>query len=363
MNTIDQLAEIGTSTWLDDLSRERLTSGNLKELLSSKSIVGVTTNPAIFAAAMSKGTAYDEQIAELKSQHATVDDAVYAMSIDDVRDACDIFADTFATSGGKDGRVSIEVDPRISADRDATLTQARELWKKVDRENVMIKIPATEGSLPAITDALAEGISVNVTLIFSVARYRQVIAAYLEGIRRAADAGLDVSKIHSVASFFVSRVDTEVDKRLEAIGTDEALALRGKAGLANARLAYAAFRERFGAEELPSGANVQRPLWASTGVKNPEYPADLYVSELAGPDTVNTMPEKTLDAVLESGQLHGDTLTGTADESGEVFRQLDEVGIDLDDVFSVLEREGVEKFVASWSELLESMGTRISEEQ
>lgn len=354
MNAIKELAELGTSTWLDDLSRDRIDTGNLKEVIDNKGVVGVTTNPAIFAAAMSKGTAYDAQIAELKAAGEPADRAVYAMSIKDVQAACDIFADIFEATGGADGRVSIEVDPRISADRDATLEQARELWSKVDRPNVMIKIPATPESLPAVSDALAEGISVNVTLIFSVARYREVVAAYLDGVRRAEDP----SKVHSVASFFVSRLDTEVDKRLEKIGTEEALALRGKAGVANARRAYAVFKELF--EDLPEGAHVQRPLWASTGVKNPEYPATLYVTELAGPDTVNTMPEATIDAVLEQGGLHGDTLNGTAEEAEKIFQQLDEVGIDLEDVFAVLEREGVEKFVDAWTELLDSMDERLS---
>lgn len=358
MTHIDELAALGTSTWLDDLSRDRITSGNLAELIESKSIVGVTTNPAIFAAAMTKGDSYDAQIAELKESGAAVDEAVYAMSVDDVRDACDILLPVYERTGGQDGRVSIEVDPRISADHDATIAQARELWNKVDRPNVMIKIPATPESIPAITDALAEGISVNVTLIFSVARYREVIAAYREGVQKAAENGLDVSQIHSVASFFVSRLDVEVDRRLEGIGTGEALALRGKAGVANAQRAYAVFQE-IGRKDLPEGANVQRPLWASTGVKNPDYPATLYVTELAGPETVNTMPEPTIDAVLEQGGLHGDTLSGTAEEAQAVFEQLVAVGIDMEDVFAVLEREGVEKFVASWTELLDSMEARL----
>lgn len=358
MTHIDELASLGTSTWLDDLSRDRITSGNLQEIIDSKSVVGVTTNPSIFAAAMSKGTAYDEQIASLKEAGAAVDEAVYAMTIDDVRDACDILMPLYESTGGRDGRVSIEVDPRISADHDATIAQARQLWSRVDRPNVMIKIPATADSIPAITDALAEGISVNVTLIFSVARYREVIAAYRTGVQKAAAAGLDVSQIRSVASFFVSRLDVEVDRRLEEIGTEEALALRGKAGVANARRAYAVFRE-IGAKDLPEGANLQRPLWASTGVKNPDYPATLYVTELAGPDTVNTMPEPTIDAVLEQGGLHGDTLTGTAEEAEQVFQQLVAVGIDMDDVFEVLEREGVDKFVASWSDLLDSMAAEL----
>ncbi|QGU04658.1 transaldolase [Corynebacterium comes] len=358
MTHIDELASLGTSTWLDDLSRERITSGNLQQIIDSKSVVGVTTNPSIFAAAMSSGDAYDEQIAALKEAGAAVDEAVYAMTIDDVRDACDILMPIYEATGGRDGRVSIEVDPRISADHDATISQARQLWSRVDRPNVMIKIPATADSIPAITDALAEGISVNVTLIFSVARYREVIAAYRTGVQKAAEAGVDVSKIRSVASFFVSRLDVEVDRRLEEIGTEEALALRGKAGVANARRAYAVFQE-IGGRDLPEGSNLQRPLWASTGVKNPNYPATLYVTELAGPDTVNTMPEPTIDAVLEQGGLHGDTLTGTSEEAQKVFEQLVAVGIDMDDVFEVLEREGVEKFVASWSELLDSMATQL----
>ncbi|MEX3503961.1 transaldolase [Corynebacterium sp. LK2510] len=356
MSYIDELYEIGTSTWLDDLSRDRITSGNLDEVRASKSVVGVTTNPAIFAKAMSVGTAYDDQIAQLKANQSEVDAAVYAMSVDDVRDACDIFADVFSRTNGRDGRVSIEVDPRFAADEKSTVEQARELWKLVDRGNAMIKIPATDESLPAITAVVAEGISVNVTLIFSVERYKQVIEAYKEGIRQAAANGKDVKEIHSVASFFVSRMDTEVDKRLETIGTDEALALRGKAGIANARLAYQLFIDEFLSESgLPEDANLQRPLWASTGVKNPAYPATMYVTELAGPHTVNTMPEGTLDAVLEQGGLHGDTLTGYAEQSREVFEQLAAVGIDLDDVVAVLEREGVDKFVDAWQELLDSM--------
>ena len=363
MTAIDDLYNVGTSTWLDDLSRERIATGNLAEVKASKSIVGVTTNPAIFAAAMSSGTHYDEQLAELKAAGSAADAAVYAMSVKDVQDACDLFRDTFEATGGKDGRVSIEVDPRYAADEAKTIAQAKELWNQVDRENLMIKIPATDESLPAVTAALAEGISVNVTLIFSVERYQQVIDAYKEGIRQAAANGHDVSTIHSVASFFVSRMDSEVDKRLEVIGTDEALALRGKAGIANARLAYALFQKEFEAElidELPNGANKQRPLWASTGVKNPEYPATMYVTELAGPDTVNTMPEKTLDAVLADDGVHGDTLTGTEAVSREVFAALREVGIDVEDVVATLEREGVDKFVDAWQELLDSMTAKLA---
>ena len=358
MTAIDDLYQVGTSTWLDDLSRERITTGNLTQVKRDKSIVGVTTNPAIFAGAMSAGNAYDEQLATLRKESSLADAAVYAMSVKDVQDACDEFRDTFERTGGKDGRVSIEVDPRYAADEEKTVAQAAELWKLVGRDNAMIKIPATDESLPAITASLAEGISVNVTLIFSVERYRQVIDAYKRGIAQAAENGHDVSTIHSVASFFVSRMDTEVDKRLDAIGTDEALALKGKAGIANARLAYQLFLDEFSdaaMAELPAGANKQRPLWASTGVKNPDYPADMYVVELAGPETVNTMPEATIDAAIAGDRIKGDTLTGTAEASQAIFDQLEAVDIDVDDVVAVLEREGVEKFVDAWQELLDNM--------
>ncbi|EEI16646.1 transaldolase [Corynebacterium lipophiloflavum] len=360
MTSIDTLYEIGTSTWLDDLSRDRITTGNLSEIKASKSIKGVTTNPAIFAKAMSGGNAYDIQLADLKAAGSEVDAAVYAMSVKDVQDACDLFSDVFEATGGKDGRVSIEVDPRYAADEERTVAQAAELAKLVDRPNVMIKIPATDESLPAVTATLAAGISVNVTLIFSVERYRQVIAAFREGVRQAEANGHDVSAIHSVASFFVSRMDTEVDNRLETIGTPEALELRGLAGIANARLAYQLFIDEFSdMNQFPAGTNKQRPLWASTGVKNPDYPATMYVTELAGPDTVNTMPEATLDAMLEQGELRGDTLTGTAAEAQATFDKLEAVGIDLGDVVAVLEREGVEKFVDAWQELLDSMAQNL----
>lgn len=362
MNNISELAQLGTSTWLDDLSRQRMESGNLKEIISSKSIVGVTTNPAIFATAMTSGTAYDADLAALKEKNASVDEAVYSLAITDVQNACDLFADIYADTDGQDGRVSIEVDPRISDDAAATLKQARELWAQVDRPNAMIKIPATKGSLPAIEDALADGISVNITLIFSVSRYREVISAFQAGLKRAAEGGKDVTKIHSVASFFVSRLDTEVDKRLEAIDSEEALSLRGKAGVANAQRAYALFQEELLGDNngLPGGAPVQRPLWASTGVKNPDYPATLYVTELAGPHTVNTMPEKTIDAVLQEGGFHGDTLSTAGEDAEKVFSQLESVGIDLEDVFVVLEREGVDKFVAAWNDLLDSLKQRLA---
>ncbi len=352
------LSAAGVSVWLDDLSRDRLQSGNLQELIDTKCVVGVTTNPSIFQKAFAEGDAYDRQIAELAERGADVDATVRTVTTDDVRTACDVLAREWEASDGVDGRVSIEVDPRLAAETDKTIAQAVELWKIVDRPNLFIKIPATKAGLPAITAVLAEGISVNVTLIFSVERHRLVMDAYLAGLEKAREAGHDLSKIHSVASFFVSRVDTEVDKRLEKIGTEEALALRGQAGVANARLAYAAYEEVFeGGDRYQAlkadGARVQRPLWASTGVKNPDYSDTLYVTELVAPNTVNTMPEKTIDAVADHGVIKGDTVTGTASAAQEVFDKLAAVAIDLTDVFVVLENEGVEKFVDSWTELLE----------
>ncbi|MFC9963224.1 transaldolase [Nocardia ignorata] len=356
------LAAAGVSVWLDDLSRDRIKSGNLADLIATRGVVGVTTNPSIFQAALSVGHAYDAQVKDLAAQGADADAAIRTITTDDVRAACDVLAPVFESTGGVDGRVSIEVDPRFAFDADKTVAQAIELWKIVDRKNLFIKIPATEAGLPAITSVIAEGISVNVTLIFSVPRYRAVMGAYLDGLRQAKVAGHDLAKIHSVASFFVSRVDTEIDKRLEAIGTPEALALRGKAGVANARLAYAEYQDVFDGGAHTStynhlasqGANRQRPLWASTGVKNPDYPDTLYVTELVGPNTVNTLPEKTLQAFADHGEVRGDTLSGKAVKAAQVFSDLEAAGIDLADVFEVLEREGVDKFEASWGELIDA---------
>ena len=352
------LSAAGVSVWLDDLSRERLQTGNLADLIATKSVVGVTTNPSIFQAALSKGDAYDEQVNELAAQGADVDATIRTVTTDDVRNACDVLAKTYEATDGVDGRVSIEVDPRLAHDTDKTILQAIELWKIVDRPNLLIKIPATQAGLPAITAVIAEGISVNVTLIFSVERHKAVIDAYLAGLEKAKEAGHDLSKIHSVASFFVSRVDSEIDARLEKIGSQEALDLRGKAGVANARLAYAAYEELFGGERFAAlkadGARAQRPLWASTGVNNPDYSDTLYVTELVAPNTVNTMPEKTLDAVADHGVVTGDTVSGTATEAQGVFDALVADGIDKDDVFITLEEEGVEKFEKSWAELMEA---------
>ena len=356
---LQQLSDAGVAIWLDDLSRERIETGNLAELVKDRSVVGVTTNPTIFASAMSDGERYDDQVRQLVADGADVDTVIFELTTHDVRDACDVLAPAYESSGGRDGRVSIEVAPTLAFDTDATLASAKELWEKVDRPNLLIKIPATTEGAPAITDALAEGISVNVTLIFGLERYRGVMEAYLTGLERARDNGRDLAQIHSVASFFVSRVDGEIDKRLEDIGTDEALALRGKAAVANARLAYRAYEEFFSGDRwqalVDAGANPQRPLWASTGVKNPDYRDTMYVTDLVVADTVNTMPEKTLEAFADHGEVEGDLVTTRYDDAQQVMDQLAAVGIDYDDVIQTLEKQGVDKFSDSWDDLLETV--------
>ena len=353
------LSDAGVSIWLDDLSRDRITSGNLADLVSNWNVTGVTTNPTIFAAALSKGHGYDAQIKELAARDAGLHDTIKVLTTDDVRNACDVLAATHAATSGVDGRVSIEVDPDLAHETDATTAQALDLWKIVDRPNVLIKIPATKAGLPSITSVIAEGASVNVTLIFSLERYRGVIDAYMSGLEQAAANGHDLSQIHSVASFFVSRVDTEVDKRLDAIGSDEAAALKGKAAIANARLAYALYEDEFSSERFAAleaqGANRQRPLWASTGVKDPAYPDTMYVTDLIVANTVNTMPEKTLQAFADHGEVQGDMVSDTESEAQQVMDDLAAVGISYDDVVDVLEREGVEKFEGSWHELVETV--------
>jgi transaldolase len=360
---LQDLAANGVAVWLDDLSRDRIESGNLAGLVEDRGIVGVTTNPSIFQAALSEGHAYDEQVDELASSGTGVDDAVFALTTSDVRNACDVLRPVYDRTDGQDGRVSIEVDPRLAHDTPRTVEQARQLAEAVDRPNLFIKIPATVEGLPAISQVLADGISVNVTLIFSLDRYRAVMNAFLTGLEQAREHGRDLSGIRSVASFFVSRVDTEVDGRLEEIGTDEARALMGRAGIANARLAYKAYEEVFGTprwESLEaSGAHRQRPLWASTGVKNPDYPDTMYVTELVAPDTVNTMPEKTLDAVADHGEIRGDTVRGAYDDAGDVLDSLERLGISYAEVVALLEREGVEKFEKSWGELLDGVSREL----
>ncbi|AWB89231.1 transaldolase [Salinibacterium hongtaonis] len=362
-NPLAALSAAGVSIWLDDLSRERINSGGLQRLLAERSVVGVTTNPTIFAGALAKGAAYDEQVAALAKSNVSVTEAVFEITTDDVAAGCDILRPVYDSTDGQDGRVSIEVEPGLAHDAAGTIEQGTQLWAKVNRPNAMIKVPATIAGLEAITALIAEGISVNVTLIFSLERYREVINAYLTGLERAKDAGVDLAGIRSVASFFVSRVDTEIDKRLDAIGTEKATALRGKAGIANARLAYQVFEQAFDTERakslLAAGAHVQRPLWASTGVKDPTLDPTSYVVELVAPNVVNTMPEKTMEATFEQGVIRGDTITGAYAEANEVLDDIDSLGISYDEVVGLLEKEGVDKFIVSWNELLDTVSAAL----
>jgi len=357
-DALRRLSDEGVSIWLDDISRERLRSGNLQELVDTKHVVGVTSNPTIFQKAMEKGDAYDEQLRELALRKIEGDDAIRSLMGYDIRWACDVLRPTYDATGGQDGRVSIEVDPRLAHNLKATVAEAKQLAWLVDRPNTLIKIPATKAGIPAITEVIGLGISVNVTLIFSLERYREVMEAFLAGLEKAKERGLDLSKIHSVASFFVSRVDTEIDKRIDALGTDEAKAARGKAGLANARLAYQAYEEVFSGERWAklenAGANKQRPLWASTGVKDKAYKDTLYVDELVAPNTVNTMPEATLFATEDHGQIRGNAVAGTYEQARADLDAVEKLGISYDEVVQLLEDEGVEKFEASWNDLLKS---------
>ncbi|MFE6520408.1 transaldolase [Streptomyces sp. NPDC057794] len=363
---LKRLSDEGVSIWLDDLSRRRIDSGDLAELVRTKGVVGVTTNPSIFQAAIGSGEGYEEQLADLAVRGVTVDEAVRMMTTADVRAAADVLRPVYEATGGRDGRVSIEVDPRLAHDTAATVAEARQLAWLVDRPNVMIKIPATQAGLPAITEVIGAGISVNVTLIFSLERYREVMDAYLAGLERARAAGLDLSAVHSVASFFVSRVDAEIDKRLTLLGTDEALALKGRAALANARLAYEAYERVFAGPRwqalAEAGANPQRPLWASTGVKDPAYKDTLYVDGLVAPGTVNTMPEATLNAVADHGDVRGDTVTGGYDRARADLAAVGRLGIAYDEVVRQLEDEGVAKFEVAWQDLLDAVTKSLNSE-
>ncbi|GAA2477851.1 transaldolase [Streptomyces thermolineatus] len=357
-DALKRLSDEGVAIWLDDLSRRRITSGNLAELIDDSHVVGVTTNPSIFQKAISGGDGYERQLRDLAVRGVTVEEAVRMITTADVRDAADVLRPVFDATDGRDGRVSIEVDPRLAHSTEPTVAEAKQLAWLVDRPNTLIKIPATEAGLPAITEVIGLGISVNVTLIFSLERYRAVTDAYLSGLEKAKERGLDLSEIESVASFFVSRVDTEIDKRLEKIGSDEAKALKGRAALANARLAYQVYEEVFSSDRWAAlekaGAKKQRPLWASTGVKDPAYKDTLYVTELVAPGTVNTMPEGTLEATADHGEVTGDTVRGTYEQARADLDALAAVGVDYDDVVRLLEVEGVEKFEASWNDLLKS---------
>jgi len=359
---LKKLSEAGVSIWLDDLSRERIETGNLADLVKNSSVVGITSNPTIFANALSDGERYDVQVRRLAADGADVDRAVFELTTTDVRDACDTMRPVWDATGGVDGRVSIEVSPDLAHETEATIAEARRLWDAVDRPNLLIKIPGTLEGLPAITETLGAGISVNVTLIFGLDQYQGVMEAFVAGLEKARDNGHDVSTLHSVASFFVSRVDTEIDKRLEASGADASLF--GRAGVANARLAYQAYEEFFGSDRWAAleaaGAHRQRPLWASTGVKNPDYDDTMYVVRLVVEGTVNTMPEKTLDAVADHGEITGDQVRPHYADAQATMDALAAAGVDYDDVIDVLIREGVDKFVTSWHELLETVRTSLA---
>jgi len=356
---LDELSRAGVAVWLDDLSRELVQSGSLAGLVHDRSVVGVTSNPTIFASALSKGDRYTDQVAALAADGADVDRTVFEVTTQDVREACDVLRPVYDDTRGQDGRVSLEVDPRLARDTARTEESARQLWAAVDRPNLLIKIPATVEGLPAISTAISEGISVNVTLIFSLDRYRAVMNAFLTGLEQAREKGLDLSGIHSVASFFVSRVDTNVNAKLDEVGTDEAKGLRSKAGLANARLAFQAFEEVFSSPRwkvlAEAGANAQRPLWASTGVKDKDLPDTLYVAGLVTDGTVNTMPGATLEAFADHGEVTGDTVRGTYEESAELFDHLERLGVSYEQVVTELEAEGLQKFDASWAELGETV--------
>lgn len=359
------LSDAGVSIWLDDLNREMIASGELAQLVETHNVVGVTTNPTIFANALSDGEAYDEQMRPLAMQGIEAAEAVTAATVADVQAACDVLHDAFVATGGADGRVSLEVDPQLAHDTEATFESAKSLWQKIDRPNAMIKIPATKAGLPAITAAIAEGICVNVTLIFSLDRYADVLSAYLTGLEKAQSNDLDLSTIHSVASFFISRMDVEVDRRLDEADADEAPALKGKAAVANGRLAFHHYLEVISsprwAELAAHGANPQRPLWASTSTKSDDLPDTFYITELVAPGTVNTIPHTTLDAFADHGDVAGDRVTNYADDAQEVFATLAAAGIDYDDVVAVLENEGVDKFKKSWNELLDTVNDQLAQ--
>lgn len=373
MTATDPLATIvasGVSPWLDDLSRARLTSGNLAELIRTRHVQGVTTNPTIFDKAIADGEAYAEQVGELAASGADAEATVRALTTDDVRTAADLFAELLPEHRHGDARVSIEVDPRLAHDGEGTIAQARELWRLVDRKNIYIKIPATTEGLGAITAAIAEGISVNATLIFSVDTYRAVANAYIDGLEKAHAAGIDLSTIASVASVFLSRIDTAVDKALTEVGTPMALEMRGRVAIAGAIASYEAFTEIFDSPRwqvlAQAGARVQRPLWASTGTKNPDYPDTMYVDELVAPDVVNTMPEKTLQAShdharVEEGADVVDTVRTRFGEARTVLTEVVRAGVDYEGILAELERDGVASFIASWENLLTTVADSLEQ--
>ncbi|MEJ0014802.1 MAG: transaldolase [Actinomycetota bacterium] len=360
-SNLEAVSNAGVSIWLDDLSRDRLQTGSLSELIASSNVVGVTTNPSIFSAAIKGSTLYRDEILNLKASGKEVASIINTLTTEDVKAACDLFLNTFHSSKHVDGRVSIEVDPFLAHQTEASARQGKALWKTVDRPNLLIKVPATLEGLPAITELTAAGISVNVTLIFSVERYKKVIDAYFTGLEKRLAAGHSISGIHSVASFFVSRIDTEIDKRLDALGPNSPL--RGKSAIANAHLAYEVFLNEISSPRwkalVEQGANQQRPLWASTGVKDKAYDGTRYVIELIAPHCVNTMPESTLNEVRSHGVVRGDTITSQIPAAHAHFKALAAAGIDFADVVEFLEKDGVKKFADSWRELLDNVDAVI----
>ena len=358
-----ELSEAGVAIWLDDLSRARLVSGSLADLVAGSHVVGVTTNPTIFQKALSGSDDYADQVRDLAHRGVGVDEAVRMITSYDVRWACDVLRPAYDASGGVDGRVSIEVDPRLAHETASTIAEARQLWWLVDRPNLFIKIPATDAGIPAIEACLAEGISINITLIFSPQRYQAVMDAFLAGMERAQRAGHDLSTITSVASLFVSRLDTQVDRRLDEIGGPQAAALRGKAAIANARLAFECYEKTFAGPRwqalADAGARVQRPLWASTGVKDPTYDDTRYVVELVTSGVVNTMPEATLRAVADHGVITGDTVRGNYRDAHETLDALAALGVDYHAATRRLEVDAVSAFEASWASLAAALNDQL----
>jgi transaldolase len=366
VNALQQLAEAGVAVWLDDLSRARIQSGELARMVKHGGVVGITTNPTIFAKAIGSGSGYEDQVRDLALRGTAVGETVRLLTSWDVRAACDVLRPMAARTGGRDGRVSIEVDPRIAQDAARTAAEARGLWWLVDRANLFIKIPATLAGLPAITETLAAGISVNVTLIFSVKRYRAVLNAFLSGLEQRLATGGSLEGLESVASFFVSRIDVEVDRQLDAMtgeGKAEAARLRGKSATANAQLAYEVYEETLASPRWQAlrakGGRMQRLLWASTGVKDKAYDDTRYVVELVAPDTVNTMPAATLEAVADHGQPRGNAIAGTYEAARSTFADLKRIGIDFESVVNGLEEQGLASFTKSWDELIASVTSQL----
>jgi transaldolase len=353
---LHELADHGQSIWFDTLSRQLIQSGELKKMMKDDAVTGVTSNPSIFQKALAEGDAYDEQMKELLEQTDDPSEIFFRLALEDIRDACDVLQPAYDKSDGADGYVSMEVEPGIAYDTEKSFEQARWIAKEVDRPNLMVKIPATMPGLPAIEDCTAHGTSINITLIFSLERYKAVVEAYIRGLERLVARGGDPASVASVASFFVSRVDTEADKRLAAVGNPK---LEGKLAIANAKLAYAHYLESFSGPRWEflegKGATRQRCLWASTSTKNPDYRDVMYVEELVGPETINTMPLETIRAFQDHGEVRGDTVRDGVDDARKLLEQLREAGVDYDDVVETLEAEGVQKFSDAFDQILESI--------